>query len=1216
MSSSTDEYQNRRDIFNELDALGRWTESTDRNATTTHLDGKFNLNDILFRNETILVSYPTEVAFRTSVLRNSMPMPIDISSGIFRGANVSLRKHNTALQGKDRGLKYSQEALRRDFTILKKVRHSDIMILMAVVADRAAEQMQSVMEPFDFSLNYYIHCQNNELPLTNVMLVMQQMAQAVNYLQECGHIHSNISSHTILMRQNPFCVKLGFFELATDINAKSRREIISTYGNMMDTDSQDFNTLPDYALLLRGSDKYVKEKYVKLSKNINGKVNQGPNRSYPEMDVPVKYLPYYLEYRQNFSLYFYQPPELISSKSRFVLPNTLSDVYSLTLLLWELLNSCVPFVIYSYSELDKLYKAKKASLPTINSERCHRFDTVLKMGLKPDPVHRAMSIQDFVALLDDLKMSIPNVYDKVKNPEPVMELIKDGHRAKSVEKENHNVNEIIPPKMANKDPFIPFKNNVPQPNTYCENLGVDLQMRRENAITNNISLETFATKSTTTCGDFSCGLNETAKEMPVEESERRTVQRTNGELSGGLGKGFTPNAKRRSSLTKCQKTIAKKPSPNNKRSAVKRSADNLFNLSQSTIFNSVSDVAKLEAVSPQQQFVVLERTSTLKRRKPVSRVPKPDDNLQAKGRCNLEEQLQQMDKELKFSKEDLLEEFKNSPKQTIDPAEFEQVQSAGPRVNPHKGMVARARANYMKRLLYNNNNECGQGDGTMKTPNQRIDASIPKSAPASYKFPVVNKLSEPQTPIARNNKLLKHAWLSDQKLEVPPLEFELSKSTDDVLNRSFTIETQVAEELRTRNILSVEKVYRNANSSSCNISLDESMKEKNVNVNLKIIHNNLELFNNSVSSPGELNQKIQKIQLGMYDKEGFDSSRITKPEIKIRLTPSKNNGPIILNDLNTEDRPIGKQITDLTSEIRQCFENYDCDFWDEDNKQKLINELSKEARFSDLTDANELISPKLFINNKKETNDEFRFENTLWHKEKSICEKVSGNLSDNVDDGEWLSVPLAIKKFESISKSVNSSPQMNKSVSVNLCELSIVQQSRLPSGGDAANLVRYAKDNAAPMATSSPLVEENIRRFNSFLKPMRLLNNNQTRQSLGGSSGHQCCNGRNIVRRSTFNNEQGTRSDRSRRMTTKVTLNLKKIQPIASVNSSRVCNNESLVCTNCGTSVASNIGPGTSNANLSMSMISYSTNNKQFDKIQEPLSRRSSSCSTLLVCNN
>lgn len=1218
--------------------MGRWAQSIEP-KTPNETEQKFNLNEFLFSNDTIIVSYPKEVICRTSVLRCSVPMPVELSSGIFRNSNVSVRKH---LTGDTKSIRFSQEALRRDFVTLKKVRHADIITLMAVVADRGVNQMQLILEPFDFSLNYYIHCQNNEFSLSNVMIVMQQMTQAVNYLQECGHIHSNISSHAILMRQNPLCVKLGFFELATDINSKARREILSTYGNMMDVDGQDFNTIPDYSLLLRGSDKYVKEKYVKLSKNINlSKVNQSGIRAYPPVDVPSKYLPYFIDYRQQFSLYFYQAPELLSTKSRFVLPNTFSDVYSLTLLLWELLNNCVPYVIYSYSELEKLYKTKQALLPRVLPERCGRFEMILKMGLEKDPVHRVMSIQDFGALLDDLKTSVPNVYDVVKKVEPgtrveLIEEVRNEDKA-SATKENHNVNEIIQPKLATKAPFA-FRKDVSPKNNHYENYHTgDPQMRIENAITNNISMETFETKSTTTCADFSCVLSEAHKEEDGGAEERRTVQRTNGELSGGLGNGFTPTAKRRASFNKCRKTIAKKVSPTSRKSAAKRSADNLFNLSQSTIFNSVSDIGKATASPQDQQFVAMERTSTLKRRKPVSRIGPHAANIfsSPKSRCNLEEQLQAMDKELKLSKEDLLEEFKNSPKCVVAPGDFEQVQSAGPRVNPHKGMVARARANYMKRLLYNNQNEeSGQGEQmskTMKTPNNRIVGSVPKSVPASYKFPINNKLSDSRTPIAKNNKLLKHAWLSDQKLEDLPgdnLDFEICKSTDAILNRSFTIETQVADELKAKNILSVEKVYRNPNSSSCNISLDDSFKERNVNVNLKIIHNNLEIFNNSLAAPNDLNQKIQKIHLGMFEREGCDAAQVKKPEIKIRLTPSKNS-TVALNDLNVQSHPIGKQITDLTSEIRQCFENYDYDFWTNDNKQRLIDDLAK-APASNENKMNALVSPKIDNRQLSDVDNVFRFEKELWHKEKSLCEKNTSSGCPNDEDNEWISVPLAIQHFETITKSVNESPKMNKSSVINPVELSIVQQSRLPSGGDAVNSPRNMKDlfndmkEDVPVATSSPLVEDSIRRFNSFLKPIRLMNS-QPRPSLGGEQA--CCVGRNVVRRATFNDgpAQANRSEKSRRITTKVTLNLKKVQPIGSCNSSRASEitagrNESLVCANCGTGVASSIGQGVSNANLSTSLISYSTTSKAFDKIPEPLSRRSSSCSTLLVsdriCNH
>lgn len=1135
-------------------------------------------------------------------------------------------------------MRFSQVALSKDLVILKKVRQADIITLMGVVADRANEK-QLILEPFDYSLNYHIHGQSNEMSLNDVMIVMHQMTQAVNYLQDCGHIHSNVSSHTILMRQNPLCVKLGFFELATDIKSRTWREIETTFADMLDTAGQDFNTIPDYSLLLRGSEKYAKEKYVKLSKNINlSKVNRSANRSQGALDdLPSKYLPYFLDYRQKFSLYFYQPPELISTKARFVQPNIFSDVYSLTLLLWELLNSCVPYVIYSYSELDKLYKTKQAILPRVYPDRCVQFERILMMGLENDPTLRVMPIQDLTVLLDDIKINYPHTYDVVKKPQPISadeiaEQIKEPKKD-TVPKEMTNVNEIIAaPKLATKAPFA-FKKQAPQPpptNNHYENMLPDPQLRMENALTNNISLETFATKSTTTCGDFSCAFSEATRE-DNHEQDRRVVQRTSGELTRASAKGFTPKLNRRNSLL-TRKSNTKKLSPthqfknshsNNNQSTAKQSVDNLFNLTLSTIFNSASDLGRLAKSPEKQQFVVMESSSTLKRKKPVAkRTPHAAEVFapQPKTRLNLEQQLKEMDKGLKLTREDSLEEFKNSPKPSVDPREFDdnknnkQVQSAEPRVNPHKGMVARARAMYMKRLLYNNV-ECGQGD-QLSTPNNRIPSGVPKSAPAAFKLPL--------TSIARNNQLLKHAWLSDQKLDDPPaktLEFEMSKSTDDILNRSFTVEAQVAEELKSRNILSVEKVYRNPNSSSCNISLDESFRGKNVNVDMKIIHNNLEIYNTSMTSPGDLSHKIQKIQLGMFEREGFDSSNAQKPEIRIKMTPGKNNA-VTLKDLNTEKVPIGQQITDLTSEIRQCFENYQdgCLDMAAGPKKKLLNEFVGEV-----DEQQSLLSPRLIKATKNTSNSESRFENSLWHREKSICERsFTNDDEDNMNDSEWISVPLAIKKFESISsKSATESPKSNSCAVANHGNLSVVQQSRLPCGGDTEPSPdkltgnKESEESTVPVATSSPLVEDCIRRFNTTLRPVRLLN--QTRPSLGGGSAGLCCSSRNIVRRATFNEGPGGQANRSerqpRRITTKVTMNLKKVQPIAaSVNSSRVSGrNESLVCTNCGTNVAHNLGPGVSNANLSTSMISYSTLSRPHDKPRDHLSRRSSSCSTLLV---
>lgn len=1237
--------------MNELDTLGKWAESIDLSRDKN--EDNFNLNDFLFRNETMIISYPNEVQHRTCILRSTIPTPLDITGGIFRSAFVSVRKPGFTIT---KHVKYAQNALKRDFELLKQIRHADIAVLMAVVADRGVNQMQLVLEPFDHTLNYHIHQQSNEFSVLDALIIVQQIANATNYLQESGFIHSNISSHSVLMRQSPVAVKLAFFELATDVNSKLRCEIEAKYGHLVaDPFGQEvvFNSIPDYALLLRGTDKFVKEKYLKLSKNLNlSKINLPGKTGESNLEIPGKYLPYYLEFRNQFSLYFYQAPELLSTKSKFVFPNKLSDVYSLNLLLWELLNNCVPYVIYSYSELEKLYSTKQALLPRINGFRCEKFETIFKMGLEKDPLHRVMSVQDFISLLEDIKADFVKFEDK-NPPISQKEIIEEIKETKRAMKES--INEILPEKLETKEKFT-FTNNHLYENVHK----TDPQQRLANAITNNISLETFDAKScstTTNCSNQE--LSREAEDMQLRE--RRGLQRTNGELTSGIGpRGFTP--KNRRMYEKDRRSIQKRNSPKSN----KRSTDSLFNLSQSTIFNSIQDFNKaLETVSPKN--VVYERTSTLKKKKREPKITAEElFKKPPKSRCNLDDQLGQIDSKLLSNKDEFVAEVRDSPKLNLEHEKFDsEIEEAPRRLNPNRGLVARAKAKFMTRIIHGdgairNSDETGEFNkenlsktvnGIEKTPNNRIIPfkikSGPNSAPASYKFAIDN-FTLPTTPIARNSKLIKAAWLSDHKLagSSKALDFD---QTDDILNRSFKLETEIDEALKDKNILSIEKVYHNPNSSSCNISLDESMKEKKVNVSLKIVHNNKEIFNNSLNSGDDLCHKIQQIQLGMYE-TGEPGADHMKPEIKIKMTPTKNG--VVLNELDDGHYQIGRQITDLTSEIRQCFENYEYDSLNSDFQKKVVDDLEEVSVKKFQVQVKTLETPKLIqeqlqrnINEEKkqETMEEVlgefmakqrsqseseRFETSLWHKEKSICERNSGTI-ENLDDTEtdWISVQEAIKRIESMSKSmVESSKTQNKS-QVNPNEQSIVQQSRLPSGGANQDVnspsvtetsltnIKLLKSNnklpnlsCKPMASSSPLANtETVSRScnSSAIRPYKLVTPN-------------CCKETNLVRRATTFHETTKREQRPRRITTKVTLNLRKVHQAheagSGINSTRG-NTCHFFCQNCGTEMTPEMGNSTTN--LSTSMIAYPLMSRDGDFVaKDSLSRRSSSCSTLLVSLN
>lgn len=216
------------------------------------------------------------------------------------------------------------------------------------------------------------------------------------------------------MSKCPKHVKLTSFELTTNVSPDVQNAIQSKFNRsskIIHYDTDSLRNIPTYTLLMRNSDKYLKEHYRELSKGQQPAAlnTPGVGRTFSSLcvqELDPQFLPYCVEYRQQLSVFNYQPPELLTTRERFVFPTRNSDVYSLTLLLWELLNQCVPFVIFSENELEHLYAVDKAVLPTFEEERCQYFKQIFKYGFECDPINRSMTVHHLISLLEDVKFDI------------------------------------------------------------------------------------------------------------------------------------------------------------------------------------------------------------------------------------------------------------------------------------------------------------------------------------------------------------------------------------------------------------------------------------------------------------------------------------------------------------------------------------------------------------------------------------------------------------------------------------------------------------------------------------------------------------------------------------------------------------------------------------------------------------------------------------------
>lgn len=107
--------------------------------------------------------------------------------------------------------------------------------------------------------------------------------------------------------------------------------------------------------------------------------------------IPYKLLPHFVEYRQMYSEENFQSPELIATDASFVFPTKQSDVYGITLTLWEMLNGQSPCAIFGQH-------------PNFNEERCRDFKEILKLGLEINPNKRvsdALTLNEMISKVFD-----------------------------------------------------------------------------------------------------------------------------------------------------------------------------------------------------------------------------------------------------------------------------------------------------------------------------------------------------------------------------------------------------------------------------------------------------------------------------------------------------------------------------------------------------------------------------------------------------------------------------------------------------------------------------------------------------------------------------------------------------------------------------------------------------------------------------------------------
>ncbi|XP_052901415.1 uncharacterized protein LOC128308062 [Anopheles moucheti] len=767
-----------QDILLELDSLQKWSKSIQ--MSDDFLQTRYTERNLLecFRRSigsNLLTCFPNEVRYRVGSLRSAFACPLEFSCGLFRGVAVTLRKYSLNME---RSLYFAEEACRRDFEVLSQVRHPTMATLMAVSYDSALNQATLLLEPFDFTLFDYIHKMNKRLSLIHAITVVQQISSAVSYLQECGYIHSNISSGCILMRRYPYSVKLTSFELTTDVSSDEvRREIENRYGStsssrnsMTSSQNDELKKITTYARLIKNDEHFLRDKYRKLSSEIcenRSKPQHGAQLSFGDgsgYDCRAsRFLPYCKEYREKFSLFYYVAPELLIPKASFVYPSKSTDVYSVALLLWEILNGYVPFVVYNRAELEKLHTSADLPLPMFEKERCERFRQIFEGGLG-DLNSRKITMGNVVDLLDclllELGMEKNGTYDWLAEDYE--------ERANSSE--------------------VRLKNELND-------------VRKQSAHIEKADKIYFHTEESE--------LAKAPKQLPKKPV--RKINKTKAPLQQQAPKHHGP---RWSDVTTKERTqIVDKKSP----------LSSTFSLSNSAIYQTIFDFNnKFLSPKSSSKQVIYDRTSTVKKHKKPPRANKKavKELFDVKDQLNksfIEQNEQDGDGEIDNGRQNTASMVPiELQKANSSTSSLAQVMSDAPQINqePIRPSCSDSEEKGTPLQRDHPSKSCDSSPGTRRR-------SITPKLNNSFRF-TIGDFTLPDTPIARKNKIRKHAWLSDQKLKIA--DESQPATPEDCRSKSFFNAGLAAR----------SGSFLTSTNLNCSTSLQD-IKPKRINISVNII---------------------------------------------------------------------------------------------------------------------------------------------------------------------------------------------------------------------------------------------------------------------------------------------------------------------------------------------------------------------------------------------
>ncbi|KAI4489429.1 hypothetical protein M0802_011184 [Mischocyttarus mexicanus] len=129
---------------------------------------------------------------------------------------------NTRISLKKQTHPECRNAVKADMEILTKIRHPNVVMLMAVTQTEE-HGLISILEPVDCTLYNYIHEQGERISVRQMARFAGKLADALKHAHMRGYVHSAISSHCVYLAFGE-TVKLAGWELAVSVNNSKPKE--------------------------------------------------------------------------------------------------------------------------------------------------------------------------------------------------------------------------------------------------------------------------------------------------------------------------------------------------------------------------------------------------------------------------------------------------------------------------------------------------------------------------------------------------------------------------------------------------------------------------------------------------------------------------------------------------------------------------------------------------------------------------------------------------------------------------------------------------------------------------------------------------------------------------------------------------------------------------------------------------------------------------------